>query len=453
MDARTVELSRTIDVAELGRRLRNARLAAGMTQGDVAAGEVTAAYVSRMEDGQRRPKLDLLVRMAERMGTTVEALLEDSASPDRLRLMLALDHAELELRGGSAQEALASAVRLTAAVDEAGLPDLARRCAILRAEALEATGDLSRAILELDKLVATPWSSVEWLRCVIALSRCYRESGDFDRAIAVGHEAQGTIEELGLMGMTESIQLLVTVASAHMFRGDLDHALRLCQSAIDRADRCRSPIARASAYWNASLIEARKGDDRGALDLARIALTYFELGEDLRNLAKLRGHVADLQLGLDPPDPGAALATLSQAELELGSSAASAVDRASQQQTRARAHLLLGELAEADRAVDRALELAPDDAVVSRAFALALRAQISACAGRGAEARDQLLEAVEILSGIGADREAARIWFELGQLLKAVGETEAALDAFERAAAATGLRQAPRGSTAMAGTA
>lgn len=440
MEPGIAELSRTIDVAELGRRIRNARVSAGMTQSQVAGDDVTPAHLSRIEDGQRRPKLDLLTRMAERMGTTVAALLEDSLPPERLRLMVALDHAELELRGGAPDNALAMAVQLAAQMGAQVPADLQRRSAILRAGALEATGDLSGAIFELEKLAADPWGSVDWLRCLISLSRCYRESGDLDRAIAVGHDAQHIIEELDLVGLTESIQLSVTVASAYMFRGDLDHALRMCRTAIESAEQNQSPIARASAYWNASLIEARKGDDHGALSLAQIALTYFELGEDARNLARLRGHVADMQLNLDPPDPHGALTTLSQAEAELEWSSGSSLDRASQLQTRARAHILLGELPEARLALDQALEMTPPDATMSRAFALALSGQISMSAGRTAEARDEFLEAVQTLSAIGADREAGQLWYELGGLLKSIGEAEAALHAFERAAASSGLR-------------
>lgn len=440
MDVRVAELSRTVDAAELGRTIRNARVAAGLTQGQVAGDEVTSAYVSRIEDGQRRPKLDLLERMADRMGTTVLALLEDAEVGGRVRHMVALDHAELELRGGAPDKALARAVQLTAEMGPEAPPDLRRRCAILRAEALEATGDLSGAIAEFEKLVAVPWGSADWLRCLIALSRCWRESGDLELAVTVGREAEAKIQELGLHGLTESIQLSVTVASAYMFRGELDRALRICREAIERAEQVQSPIARASAYWNASLIEARKGDDQAALDLARTALTYFELGEDARNLARLRGHVADMQLELDPPDPRGALATLSQAEKELAWSAGSPLDRASQLQTRARAHLLLGDLSEASDALDQALDLIPPAATLSRAYALALRGQISMSGGLSASARSQFLQAVQILTAIGADREAAQLWFELGGLLKSVGEAEAALDAFERAAASAGLR-------------
>jgi hypothetical protein len=66
MDPNLAELSRSIDPAILGRRLRNARVAAGLTQTQAAGGDASTAYISRIEAGQRRPDLKLLARLADR---------------------------------------------------------------------------------------------------------------------------------------------------------------------------------------------------------------------------------------------------------------------------------------------------------------------------------------------------------------------------------------------------
>src|SRR5690348_13618322 len=105
-DLRLAELSRTIDPRDLGRHLRNARVAAGLTQSALAAGEVTAAYISRLEDGQRRPDFELLKRLAKRAGVSMDYLLTPEPNDKRLELDLAVDYAELELAGGNAGAAL-----------------------------------------------------------------------------------------------------------------------------------------------------------------------------------------------------------------------------------------------------------------------------------------------------------------------------------------------------------
>jgi hypothetical protein len=47
---------------------------------------------------------------------------------------------------------------------------------------------------------------------------------------------------------------------------------------------------------------------------------------------------------------------------------------------------------------------------------------------------------VFLLTGVGADRDAAQMWFELADLLEDIGESAAALDAYRSAAASSGLR-------------
>src|SRR3954452_23509312 len=101
MDTHLAELSKTIDPAILGRRLRNARVAAGLTQTEAADGSASTAYISRIEAGQRRPDLKLLGHLAERLGTTVEEILMGVTRDQRSELMLELDYAELALHSGN----------------------------------------------------------------------------------------------------------------------------------------------------------------------------------------------------------------------------------------------------------------------------------------------------------------------------------------------------------------
>ena len=55
-------------------------------------------------------------------------------------------------------------------------------------------------------------------------------------------------------------------------------------------------------------------------------------------------------------------------------------------------------------------------------------------------ARRHYRQGIAILTGNGADRDAAELWYELGQILRGLGESELAADAFRRAGAVQGLR-------------
>lgn len=440
MTPELAELSQSIDAAELGRRIKNARLAAGLTQAQLAGEDVTTPYVSRIEDGQRRPGGALLEKMAERLGTTVEALLLGVSRDRLMELQLAVDHAELALASGDGPSALKAATKALGDLPEGPVAGLRRAALTVRAGALEVTGDLDGAIRVLEDITAAPIADPSWLKALIALSRCYRDSGDLSRAVTVGEDAVAKIEELGLSGLTEAIQLSITVAGAYMLRGDNGQAKRMCLRAVDAAEKFDSPLAKASAYWNASLIEANSGNTALALGMAKKALTQFELSDDARNLVRLRTEVAIMQLMQDPPDPDAALVTLEQAERESAWAPAGAFDVANRLRTRAQAHYLRGEFDLAREYLAKGVDGAPEDAPVLRSSMLMLEGKILASSGQLVDARSRYTSAAQLLTGAGADREAAQLWYELGELLGSVGDSDGALDAFKRAGASTGLR-------------
>lgn len=66
------------DPRALGDRLRETRLAAGLTQVEVTAGVASSAHLSRIEAGLRRPTPALLAALADRLGVSVEGLLEEA---------------------------------------------------------------------------------------------------------------------------------------------------------------------------------------------------------------------------------------------------------------------------------------------------------------------------------------------------------------------------------------
>src|SRR4051794_5411130 len=210
MDTQLAELSRTIDPAVLGRRIRNARVAAGLTQTQAGGEHASTPYISRIEAGQRRPDLRLLGLIAEQLGTTAEELLLGVTGDRRSELRLALDYAELALNSGSPQEAVKQADEVIAGAAGTQLAELERSARSVRALALEAAGELEAAILALEDFVEGEGGDLIWLRGMIALSRCYREVGDLARAIEVGDLALAKIDQYGLRGVDEAVQLSVT---------------------------------------------------------------------------------------------------------------------------------------------------------------------------------------------------------------------------------------------------
>ncbi|WP_210503001.1 helix-turn-helix domain-containing protein [Nocardioides xinjiangensis] len=441
MDSRHAELLEHTDRKALGRRLRAARLARGLTQGEVARTIMSVAYLSRIEAGHRGPTYPLLVALAERLDVTVESLLgePDRHAVDEIRL--ALDYAELSLESGQPEDAerhLTSALEQLQTSRVEGMRDRAR---LLHARALEATNREDDAIVELESLVDDGEADgLTRIRAGIALSRIYRETGDLGRAIECGQRVMAYVEEAGLDACDEAVQLAVTMAAAHFERGDTGHAVRMCRKAITRAESLGSAQARASAYWNASAMQARRGDVTAAVPLAERALALLSEGRDARNLARLRTEVGRLQLELDPPAIDEARTNLEQAAAELEWSSGTPVDRAWTLLGLARVAFLAGDPSTCRELIAQVHATADGHAPLAEAEALVLEGRTLAAEGEADLAAQAYQRAVHRLSAIGADQSAAQLWFDLADLLSSVGMAEAAMDAYRRAAVSTGLR-------------
>ena len=91
------------DPAAVGRRLREAREAAGLTQRELSFEGCTAAYVSRIEAGARVPSLQILREFGKRLGVSADFLATGSSGePDLSSQFL---EAEVALQLGDDQRA------------------------------------------------------------------------------------------------------------------------------------------------------------------------------------------------------------------------------------------------------------------------------------------------------------------------------------------------------------
>ena len=442
MSASHAELLRTVDPMILGNRIRDARMAAGLTQGQVSGDELTVSYLSRIERGGRRPRLAVLRTLAQRLDVTLDELLRGVTATEYDEIRLGLDYAELALETGEATDAERQARSHLARAEAARLSDLAQRGRFLLGRSLEALGLLDEAIAEFDRLLASA-SGVLAIRTGIALSRCYRNCDDLNLAIEAGERVQNDIADDGLAGTDEAVQLAVTIAAAYAFRGDLGYAIRLCEGAIQQAEELASPTARAAAYWNASIFQSERGEVAEALPLAERALALLGEGHDTRNIAQLRIQLGRMQLELDPSLLDDALENMTRGRAELASSSASQGELAWGDLSIARALLFSGESARALELATTARDQIPVRSSVEFADASLVVAEALLASGRGTEAHEACLAAVNVLgANEGPDRTAAQVWYELADLLEELGDRDTAWTAVRNAATASGLKGA-----------
>ena len=233
----------------------------------------------------------------------------------------------------------------------------------------------------------------------------------------------------------------MTLAAAHFERGDVAHAVRLCHRAIEQAERLDSPQAKASAYWNASVMES----NQGAVEAAVVAGPEGHSRCSSWGTTPATWPGCASQLGRQPAPARPAAVEDAQANLEQAANAswpgrarARPTPRATGSRL-ARARYLAGDLADA---AERAAQIIAASGTVPPHGGRRRddsHGQIAADEGDVDRARQSYREAILALTGIGADRNAAQLWFELGGLLEEIGAADEAMDAYRRAAASTGL--------------
>ncbi|MEU9122483.1 helix-turn-helix transcriptional regulator [Streptomyces sp. NPDC048506] len=174
------------ELADTGRRIKELRVSAGMTQHDLAGSEMSSSYISLVERGKRIPSGRALKILAERLGVGVEEIaggaepVETAGRVRRLDLVGRLVAARRQWEGGDAEGAL-SEFRALAEIDPAGRQDdVFTEAQLAIAEIL---GTLGRAdegagvlLRMLDGLAPAPYAEAR-LRALIALADLLESAG------------------------------------------------------------------------------------------------------------------------------------------------------------------------------------------------------------------------------------------------------------------------------------
>src|ERR1700747_1494929 len=120
----------TSSALRLGGRLRQLRVAAGLTQSDLAGERFSKEYVSQIERGKTRPTTETLEWLALRLGCDAGFLANGVATDERGRLEGAPARAETMLEAHQNEEAAAEFETLVPAARATGVPELSVRALI-----------------------------------------------------------------------------------------------------------------------------------------------------------------------------------------------------------------------------------------------------------------------------------------------------------------------------------
>ena len=162
-------------MSSIGARVREIRLAKGLSQQALAGDGISAGYVSLIESGKRTPSEAATRLLAERLGVPLARLLDEEpgrAPSPQVHSRLEVNFARLALANGNPAEA----VRCLAAVDLDELDsETACEAALVLAESLQQTGQLDVAVGVLEALVSAAATKASWLALALRVH------------VAVGH--------------------------------------------------------------------------------------------------------------------------------------------------------------------------------------------------------------------------------------------------------------------------
>jgi tetratricopeptide (TPR) repeat protein len=413
------------DPVAVGRRLREARLAAGLTQRQLSFDGCTPAYVSRIEAGARVPSLQILSELGKQLGLSGEYLATGRLGAEELSAELL--EAEVALRLDDEDRAVEL---YETARGEADSPAARARAGLGLGQLALRRGEISEGIALLeDALDSGDLGTGDASAAANALGRAYTTQGRYEEAFALFERFLG--EARARDDDFDEVRFALLLSNAYIDHGDFGRAHATLGGVLDLARRTIDPMIRASLYWSQSRAYHVQGDPDRAAEYGQLALATLkaseqtlEAGRALLLLAYIENDRGNPQAALELVDDGEAIVAVS----------GEASDAAMFTVERARALSALGEVEEAAglllEIVPRLEAAAPQDAV--RAYSAV--ADIYRKQGEVASALELYELAVQQAPPV--DRDVAAALTAMAEIYEERGELQKALDLLKQALAA-----------------
>jgi tetratricopeptide (TPR) repeat protein len=414
----------------LGERVRQRRVALGLTQTDLAGERFSKEYISQIELGKTRPTQETLTYLASVLRSDPGYLAHGISTEDQAHVEAMLTRAEALTHDQRFAEAAELYQDATTAVAASGSPELEVRRAAGEAWAQMEQGEVRQA---LDKLLATqelatregvPDSSLAEVVWKLAVARL--KLGSTHVALGLLNEAFALAQRSPDASDRQRFEILRWRCIAYQRLKDVESAKNDAELALELAERLEDARSVANAYFQASLVAEREGRYVAARSYAERARSKFEEVADQIKVGSVLNNLALIQFELGRSDD--ALSTLKRAYgvlLDAGDSGRCALVVASI----ASIHLETGDAPLAEEQARHALELFRDGGDEwSEEIA-----ESKVILGRALLEQDKLDEAEIALSDAQAAFEAIRSTSNLARAILARGDVASKRGAHEQA--------------------
>ncbi|WP_244943020.1 helix-turn-helix transcriptional regulator [Streptomyces inhibens] len=293
--------------------MREVRRAQGLSQGDLAGDDLSPSYVSLVENGRRIPSAKIARSIAERLGTTVEALCATDRPGDRLTQRLDLVGQLVAARASQLAGDWPAALRqLESVVEQSGGADQDEVRWEARWELATVLGrldDPARHEAALRRLLDDPLTRsapVLHARVAIELAQLLRAAGRLSDGVRFAEEAVRVTGELE-PGRPERAQAQVALLSVSVDSGEWSRAEQLGAELLTEVAPLPAGELRAGALWAAAGAQYLGGHPDRALELLAEAEQLLAATDGVRLRLRLARARTLLALASGPADDADAL--------------------------------------------------------------------------------------------------------------------------------------------------
>ena len=421
----------------LGERLRQLRVAGGMTQTDLAGDRFSKEYVSQIERGKTRPTRETIDWLAQRLGVDSGFLANGVSADERGRVDAALTRAGALLEARRNEEALEEFESIRSAVLATGMPELEARALSGEATVRMRAGDVREAIALLERARAlsegTSFSDVERADVLFRLGVARYKLNSIQTSIGLFDEALKVAERSEIPSDQLRSNILAWRSRCYRRRRDLEAAREDVERALELAEGLNDKRTAADVYFQASIIADREGHWVLARSYAERAKAAYEELSDRGNLGRLLNNLGGINFLLGHPEE--AVDFLKDAvgiALEVGNDAeaAHAVNGIAQ------VHLRTGDVKRAEEQARYALELLGDrvDEIGEIGNAQLVLGRSLLEQGRLDEADEALQAGERAYDQLSSGSHRASVWVAQGDLAARRGDDRAASRLYRQAA-------------------
>jgi tetratricopeptide (TPR) repeat protein len=431
--------STAVASASLGERIRALRVAAGLTQTELAGDRFSKEYVSQIERGKTRPTRDTTSWLANRLGVDASLLESGVAGDVRSRAEAALARGEALLEASRHEEALDCLRGARASVGPTGVSEVEAR--LLSGEGwaltqLDRPGEAVELLQVARELLEGPgFDDVARAEVLFRLAVCLRKLGSVATAVGLLDEALELADRSDLPSETLRAAILAWRSRCRRHQRDLDPAREDGEQALAAARSVGGREAVADAHLEASLRAQQAGHWATSRTYAEHARALYRELEEQRAVGRLLQNLGGLHLLQGEPER--AIEQLSAA-LAVAEEARSAADAADAHRSLAAVYLQIEDYDAADDHARRGLELleAREDSVQDIGQSRIVLGRALMERGRLAEAETCFKAADSAFEQLGSASHRAGAWVALGDLASRRGDDREAARLYRSAAEA-----------------